>query len=339
MRAVNFNQSGILTNSHLCYRFLQNSCIKHIYPLTSRIIMYIIMWAIIVFTVLGNMFVIIAISHFRQLHTPTNYLILSLAITDLLIGGILMPPTVIRTVETCWYLGDIYCKFHSSADTMLCMTSLLHIFIISVDRYFAICHPLRYKSKFTVVLITKLVFFCWSVSAIYGFGMIFVGLSINFYDESSYCIGSCVLIQNKVSNLVSALFTTYIPGLIMVGIYIKIYIVASKQSKSIREMNKEYGDVGLRKRERKAAKTLAIVLGVFLSCWSPVFFWYTLNPFITFSAPILVIEFLLIFAYMNSTFNPLIYAFFYSWFRKALKIIIHGKIFDGNSSSVKLYNE
>ncbi|XP_039605612.1 trace amine-associated receptor 1-like [Polypterus senegalus] len=201
--------------------------------------MYLALCTVILFTVSGNSLVIIAIAHFKQLHTPTNFLTLSLAVADFLLGGLVMPPSAIRTVEKCWYFGDLFCILHSTIDLLLCITSILHLFFISIDRYYAICHPFKYKSKFTVILIKKMIFICWSLAAVYGFGMIFIDLNIkpkeSIVDGISYkyCVGSCTGILNEVSSTISSVISFYIPGSIMIGIYVKIYMVASKQAKSL----------------------------------------------------------------------------------------------------------
>ncbi|XP_028654828.2 trace amine-associated receptor 1-like [Erpetoichthys calabaricus] len=342
MQHIKMNQTATLNNSQFCFKTIKNSCLRQTYSVNLHIVKYLALCTVILFTVSGNCLVIIAIAHFKQLHTPTNFLTLSLAVADLLLGGLVMPPSAIRTVEKCWYFGDVFCIFHSSVDLLLCITSILHLFFISVDRYYAICHPFKYKSKFTVILIKKMIFICWSLAAIYGFGMTFAEFSMkpkeSILDENNYCVGSCNGIQNEVSSTISAIISFYIPGSIMVGIYVKIYMVASKQAKSLRQTS-EHRNENSRKRETKAAKTLAIIVGVFLSCWSPCFFCIIINPAINFSIPSLLLEFVFWFSYTNSTFNPLIYAFFYKWFRKALKLIVLGKIYANNSCSVQLYSE
>ncbi|XP_051780129.1 trace amine-associated receptor 1-like [Erpetoichthys calabaricus] len=343
MRLVNLNQNAILNSSQLCYKSIQHSCLRNAYSVTLRVLMYLALWTVILFTVSGNSLVIIAIAHFKQLHTPTNYLTLSLAVADFLLGGFVMPPSVIRTVEKCWYFGDFFCKFHSSIDLLLCTTSILHLFFISIDRYYAICHPLTYKSKFTIVFTKKMIFICWSLAAIYGFGMIFTGYNIkaneDIFDVNNNCVGGCIIIQSEISIIFISIISFYIPGSVMVMIYLKIYLVAMKQVKSLRQTNEAHRNEVSRKRETKAAKTLAIVVGTFLFCWSPFFLCYVIIPFIKFSVPLLLLQFLFWFSYTNSTFNPFIYAFFYKWFRKALKLIILGQIFKSNSCSVELYSE
>ncbi|XP_028652020.2 trace amine-associated receptor 1-like [Erpetoichthys calabaricus] len=311
--------------------------------------MYILLLVTVAVTVCGNLLVIISISHFKQLHTPTNYLTLSLAVVDFLLGGFIMPPSMIRTIETCWYFGELFCKIHTSTDVMLSTASILHLSFISVDRYYAVCHPLNYQTKITVFVTLNMILVSWILSAMVGFGMIFLGLNIkgieDFYYKNLNCVGSCTLIQSEASSMVSSLLSFYIPGLVMIGIYVKIFKVAKRQARSIRDLSEQRAtatdnkNMASSKRERKAAKTLATVMGVFLVCWLPFFVCNIIDPILAFSTPPSLVDALVWFGYLNSTFNPLVYGFFYSWFRKALKIIAYGKIFQNNSSRTRLFIE
>nr|AAI53893.1 Si:dkey-7c18.10 protein [Danio rerio] len=194
---INFNQSEILEKPFLCYEFSNRSCQKFVHTLETRILFYILLSASSIITIIGNLLVIITVVHFRQLHTPTNYLILSLAVADLLVGGVVMPPSMLRSIETCWYLGDLFCKIHSSLDVTLCTASILNLCIISLDRYYAICHPFQYHSKMTSLATLVMIIICWTVSAVLGFGMIFMELNIlgveDFYYENIKCDGGCTL--------------------------------------------------------------------------------------------------------------------------------------------------
>lgn len=324
----------------LCFSSLNTSCVKFDHRLEVRVLLYILFSASSLITVIGNLLVIVTVLHFRQLHSPTNYLIVSLAVADLLVGGLVMPPSMLRSVETCWYLGRLFCKIHSSLDVTVCTASILNLCIISLDRYYAVCHPLLYHSKMTHKTIIYMIVICWGVSFTVGFGMIFLELNIlgneDIYFNSFACDGACLVFQAKVGAVVFSMFCFYLPALIMICVYVKILHTARHQARAIQ--NTQLTEkTNMSKSERKATKTLAIIMGVFLTSWVPFFVCNCIDPFTGYSVPPIVFDVFLWVGYFNSTFNPIVYAFFYRWFRHAFRVILSGEIFHGNSSHTRLF--
>uniref|UniRef100_A0A3Q3BCQ6 Trace amine associated receptor 1 n=1 Tax=Kryptolebias marmoratus TaxID=37003 RepID=A0A3Q3BCQ6_KRYMA len=307
-------ETGV-TYMHPCYEKNNFSYKFTTTPSPVCVILYVFLTLLSVATVFGNLLVIISVFYFKQLHTPTNFLILSLAVTDLLVGIIVFPLTIAFSFSLCMYQENLFCKIRDSFGIYLCTCSILHLCCISIDRYYAVCQPLTYKSKISRHVVVFMIFVSWGASALIG-----IGATPKSEDK---CQETC-FIDVLMANTIGPVLSFYLPLVIMLCIYLKIFLVAQRQARSIQARMKCGATVS--KMERKATKTLAIVLGVFIFCWTPFFVCFTVLPFTSNSVRVPVLDALICLALTNSTLNPFIYAFFYSWFRSAFRIIMSGKL-------------
>ncbi|XP_061602951.1 trace amine-associated receptor 1-like [Cololabis saira] len=321
------NSSYVVNDIHPCYELHDGFYIFTSSPSIACVLLNVFLGSMSVGTICGNLLVIISIIYFKQLQTPTNYLVLSLAVTDLLVGVLVFPFSMAVTVSSCLYHEDLFCKIRDSFDVTLCTSSILSLCFISIDRYYAVCQPLTYRTRINTRVTLIMIVVSWSVSVAIGIGIIVAGFSQGTCEEA--CSADLL-----VANTMGPVFSFYLPAVIMLCIYLKIFLVAQKQVNSIHNAN---SGATVSKMERKATKTLAIVMGVFLLCLSPYFICVVFQPLAHDPAPVPVIESLNWLALSNSMLNPLIYAFFYSWFRSAFKMIISGKIFQDSSVHFSLF--
>jgi 5-hydroxytryptamine receptor 1 len=79
-------------------------------------------------------------------------------------------------------------------------------------------------------------------------------------------------------------------------------------------------------KERRAARTLGIIMGVFVVCWLPFFLTYVIRPFCPSCCPSKTfIDFVTWLGYINSSLNPIIYTIFNLDFRRAFKKLLRIK--------------
>ncbi|XP_056230591.1 trace amine-associated receptor 13c-like [Seriola aureovittata] len=332
-----------LSQDQYCFPGSNASCVMAQFSVGTRISLYLLFASGILVTILGNGVVIVSIGHFKQLQNPTNVLVLSLALADLLVGVIVMPFSAIRTVHGCWFYGDDFCQLHSSFDMFLTTVSIFHLVCIAVDRQQAICNPLHYSRKITMSVACIMVYVSWALAALFSYGLLYSKANVAGLEEymvSINCFGSCYLLFNPLWGILDSIIVFFFPCTVMICLYTKIFIVAKEHVRKIGDMSHCSSDRGkgglVKQSEHKAAKTLAIVLGAFILCWMPFFINSIIDAYTGFITPAAVFEAFVWLGYFNSTLNPVIYAFFYPWFKKCFYLIVSLKIFDPHSSTVKV---
>ncbi|XP_028654824.1 trace amine-associated receptor 13c-like [Erpetoichthys calabaricus] len=328
-----------------CFQSENISCPKEVRTKVAYAALYCFFSTAILVTVGGNLVVIISISHFKQLRTPTNLLVLSLAVADLFLGLFSMPLVMVRSVETCWFFGSTVCIMYSFVDVVLCAVSVFHLVFIAIDRYHAVCDPMHYPSKITVSTVWMFIAIGWIIPILYSSGLLYFRGNSDGIEVYNLCPGDCMILLNALWGLLDTLFTFCLPFSVMISLYSKIFIVARQHARAIHHLVHQKL-TGERKRnaenqkiDNKATKTLGIVVSVFILCWSPYCFNNLFTSVSDVSSSPLVVDIFGWLAYFNSAFNPIIYGLFYPWFRKALKLILTFKILQHDSSLINLFPE
>ncbi|XP_008689311.2 trace amine-associated receptor 6-like [Ursus maritimus] len=331
----------------LCYPHVTGSCLKAPYSPGPRLILYTLFGFGAVLAVFGNLLVVISILHFKQLHSPTNFLLASLACADFLVGVTVMPFSTVRSVESCWYFGPSFCTFHTCCNVAFCYSSLFHLCFISIDRYMAITDPLVCPTKCTVSVSGICVSVSWILPLAYSGAVFYTGVYDDGLEELSRalnCVGGCQTGVNQNWVLIDFL-SFFIPSLIMIILYSNLFLVARQQAKKFEhtggktESSLESYKSRVAKRERKAAKTLGITVVAFMISWLPYSIDSLVDAYMGFITPAYIYEICCWCAYYNSAMNPLIYALFYPWFRKAIKVIVSGSVFKDRSATMNLFSE
>uniref|UniRef100_A0AAZ3PJR3 G-protein coupled receptors family 1 profile domain-containing protein n=1 Tax=Oncorhynchus tshawytscha TaxID=74940 RepID=A0AAZ3PJR3_ONCTS len=307
-----------------CFQDRNSSCRKALLSTSIYITLYIFFSLISAFTAFLNVLVIISISHFKQLQTPTNLLILSLAVSDLLVGLIVIPVVTVAIMEPCWGFGEFFCVFQFYISCLCTSLSLGNLVLISIDRYVAVCDPLLYHSKITITRMMCCISITWCCCIMYRAAIIKNVVNVQV---PSRCLKECFIVEGLIwVNIIDLVFTMVVPCSIIITLYMKIFVVARSQARKV--FSKEASVSGVKtvqanKSERKAAKTLSIVVFNYLICWIPsLFILFFVHIFID-NLLSLFISFLPL---VNSLINPIIYAFFYPWFKVTAKHILTLKL-------------
>ncbi|XP_058478893.1 trace amine-associated receptor 8a-like [Solea solea] len=327
---------GALDEAELCFPQMNTSCRRTARPYVETTLINSVLACITVFTVILNLLVIISISHFKQLHTTTNLLLLSLAVADFLVGLLQMPLLLLHN-QGCWILGDAMCGMHYFLGFLVVSVSVGSMVLISVDRYIAICDPMFYTTRVTLTRVKLCICLCWMFSLVHSSWILRDFLREP--DMYNSCYGDCVVVVNFAEGLVDLIATFLGPILIIIILYLRVFVVAVSQARAMRShvtsiTLERSQTVKAAKSEIKAARTLGIVVIVFLLCSCPYYCFAVAAESNLVGASTSGIE--IWFLYLNSSLNPIIYVFFYPWFRKTIKHIFTLQILQPGSREVSV---
>ncbi|EFN60975.1 Adenosine receptor A2b [Camponotus floridanus] len=296
--------------------------------------------------VLGNGLVIIVFGKERKLRRRTNYYIISLAAADLLVGLLAIPFAILASIGLPTNLHA--CLFTVSVLIVLCTISIFCLVAVSVDRYWAILHPMGYSRTVRTKTAIGIIGVCWIAGTLVGFLPLFGWNAGQTSDHR--CIFTKVMDYNY---LVFLYFATIIfPALLIAAFYAHIYQVIVKQLQQVVTVDsgnsggvRRLGGLRLgsnhqttgtmlrvlgaaRKREIKATQNLSRIVLFFIVCWFPL---YTINCVMAFCPQCevndLLMNFCIILTHINSVGNPLLYAYHLKDFRIALKNFVWQLLF------------
>lgn len=277
----------------------------------------------------GNILVCIAVFTDRRLKRLNNMFIVSLAVADLWVSLMVMTFAVVNDITGKWMFGPVYCNIWISSDIMGSTASILNLCVISLDRYIHIRDPLKYARLMNWKKVAIAISLVWTISIILSFIPINVGWHRSADDDSVLPPDVCYLEISGTYAVVSSSISFYLPCIVMLALYCKLYMYAREQVRSINSTlvhNHLPGDArgsgqASRLSDHKAAVTLGVIMGVFLFCWLPFFILNLVEAYCK-CAPIILFQVLTWLGYINSCLNPIIYSIFNSEFRNAFKRIL-----------------
>ena len=280
-----------------------------------------------ILTIPGNFLVCLAIikDPFRNLKTPFNYFLLSLAGTDLMVGVIMDPVSVAFHVNEALQLNIVDIKILHIFYFILSTASILTLAALTIDRYIAVASPVKYKTMITSKRAIVTSMSIWIVAL--GFSFIYFKLGFIFY---SFIFAN------------TAVFSTFA---VVIFVHVGILKRLRERSKYWRdrramectESDKQENRNNLinTKRESKAAKALMIVLLAFFASFTPACIMIYLLNFCSNCSCLMIhwlrdLQFLIVLC--NSGINPYLYAWRLPQFKRAFYKFLHltsrGKVND-----------
>ncbi|CAN8005033.1 unnamed protein product [Ixodes hexagonus] len=223
---------------------------------------------------LGNVFVVWIVLAHRSMRTVTNYFLVNLSVADALTATFNAIFNLVYMLESHWAFGDVYCVFSNFVANLTVASSAFTIAAMSIDRYFAIVHPLcgRLSRWQTVATISSI----WTSSLLLSLPTLLYSSTRSYRYADGSVRTVCMLVwpdgqpyvsyTDHVYNVVFLVLTYVVPVTTMVATYTRMSVVLWG-SRFIGEFT-EHQHKALQSK-RKVVKMLSTVVILFTVSWLP----------------------------------------------------------------------
>ncbi|XP_060950456.1 alpha-2C adrenergic receptor-like [Limanda limanda] len=189
---------------------------------------------LILFTIVGNVLVVIAVLTSRALKPPQNLFLVSLASADILVATLVIPFSLANELMGYWFFGKIWCDIYLALDVLFCTSSIVHLCAISLDRYWSVTQALEYNLKRTPKRVKGMIVVVWLISAVISFPPL-----ISMDRTSNEASPQCILNDETWYILYSSIGSFFAPCVIMILVYIRIYQVAKTRTRTMSEKKRD----------------------------------------------------------------------------------------------------
>ncbi|EDO35479.1 predicted protein, partial [Nematostella vectensis] len=218
--------------------------------------------------VIGNILVILVVLLNKPMRTPMNYLLVNLAISDMLLLVFFSPTFIFRGAykHPTGRTGDVLCVLLTgeSFAWMGGYASAYFLVAIAIERYYAVTRPHRFGASITKHRLKLLVFLCWLFALCWNA----IGFAVKRYDDKTgFCVARWPDPENsfKIYSLLCLLVLGVIPIFTMSFLYSQVVVTLWCRRDVVQVNNQE----SERKRRMKATKMVLTVSAIYTLSWIP----------------------------------------------------------------------
>ncbi|KAK1784745.1 hypothetical protein P4O66_003416 [Electrophorus voltai] len=257
---------------------------------------------------LGNMLVMYGVVRYTKMKTATNIYIFNLALADALATSTL-PFQSAKYLMNTWPFGEPLCKLVIAIDYYNMFTSIFTLTMMSVDRYVAVCHPVR-ALEFRTPVKAKVINVCiWILSSAVGVPIMIMAVTkvtnqgkidctLKFPDPDWY--------WDTVTKICVFIFAFVVPVLVITICYGLMIL----RLRSVRLLS---GSKEKDRNMRRITRMVLVVVAAFIICWTPIHIFIIIKTLVEIDQrnPFVIASWHLCIAlgYTNSSLNPVLYAF------------------------------
>ncbi|KAL3874605.1 hypothetical protein ACJMK2_037593 [Sinanodonta woodiana] len=273
------------------------------------------------FIMCSNIMVVISVYKFKRLQMPTNFFVTSLAVTDL-VTACALPFFIAIEIVDRKVVQALLCISPSRVVMTAGGVSIIILAIIAYDRHTAVMNPLEYIRLMTKKKVLILVVMTWLYCGL----IVWIPVIWGWYDTEEFIYGHCSSeIINRKARIcfIGAVFTP--SCLVILVCYARIFKVARHHARAIAAVEaslRENLEMQFIKKDTKYAKTIAVVIGVFIFLWLPHQIFMLVECIDAKFKNHWVQTYLSLLAIFNSGLNPWVYSYRNSEFRAAYRKII-----------------
>ncbi|XP_034391104.1 thyrotropin releasing hormone receptor 2 [Cyclopterus lumpus] len=307
--------------------------------------------------IVGNIMVVLVVLTTRHMRTPTNCYLVSLAIADLTVLVAAGLPNVSDSLTGTWVFGHAGCLGITYLQYLGINVSSCSITAFTVERYIAICHPMKAQTVCTVSRAKRIIAVVWIFTCVYcmlWFFLVDIQVSQDGHVQCGYKVKRelylpIYLIDFAIFYVIPLLFAIVLYGLIARVLYLSPLSnhCDTSTTTTLRRSCREASDAGKGGRQarpksalssrKQVTKMLAVVVILFALLWMPYRTLVLINSFVP--TPYLDAWFVLFCRtciYANSAINPVIYNAMSQKFRSAFRGLYHCQRPEGNQRTLSM---
>ncbi|XP_041107527.1 mu-type opioid receptor-like isoform X7 [Polyodon spathula] len=285
-------------------------------PVIIAVIITALYSTVCVVGLVGNVLVMYVIIRYTKMKTATNIYILNLALADALATSTL-PFQSVNYLMGTWPFGAMLCKIVMSIDYYNMFTSIFTLTTMSVDRYIAVCHPVK-ALDFRTPRNAKIINVCsWILSSAIGLPVMIMATTTN--DKG---VTDCILkfphpswYWENLLKICVFIFAFIMPVLIITVCYGLMIL----RLKSVRMLS---GSKEKDRNLRRITRMVLVVVAVFIVCWTPIHIFVIIQALVTVPNSLfqsVTWHICIALGYTNSCLNPVLYAFLDKNFKRCFQ--------------------